>query len=126
MMGSLFYVHVVRRVILAAAFLAVIAAGTSQAATTGKIAGQIVEAESGQPIPGVAVVIDGLRLGATSDPDGRYVIISVPPGTYSVSASLMGYAPVTMTRVLVNIDRTTPVDYELTEATIEVDRKSVV
>jgi hypothetical protein len=126
MMGSLFYVHVVRRVILAAAFLAVIAAGTSQAATTGKIAGQIVEAESGQPIPGVAVVIDGLRLGATSDPDGRYVIISVPPGTYSVSASLMGYAPVTVTRVIVNIDRTTPVDYELTESAIEVEGITVV
>ncbi|HOT35063.1 MAG TPA: carboxypeptidase-like regulatory domain-containing protein, partial [Candidatus Latescibacteria bacterium] len=101
--------------------------GTSlRAGTTGKIAGQVTDRATGQPIPGAAVLIEGLRLGSTTDADGRYFIIGVPPGSYSVKASLLGYAPITREGVIVNIDRTTPADFQLASSAIEVEALTVV
>lgn len=101
--------------------------GTSlRAGTTGKIAGQVTDRATGQPIPGAAVLIEGLRLGSTTDADGRYFIIGVPPGSYSVKASLLGYAPITREGVIVNIDRTTPADFQLVSSAIEVEALTVV
>src|SRR3990172_2479051 len=79
-------------------------AGPLRAATTGKIAGEVRDEASQEPIPGGAVSVEALRLGATTDPDGRYFIIGIPPGTYEVTAALVGYAPVTQIDVVVNID----------------------
>jgi hypothetical protein len=67
-----------------------------------------------------------MRLGATTDADGRYFVIGIPPGTFDVKASLLGYAPITKTGVLVNIDRTTPVDYQLASSAIEVEGLTVL
>jgi len=96
------------------------------AGTTGKLAGQVVDRASGEPIPGVAVTVEGLRLGAATDADGRYFIIGVPPGAYSVRASLVGYTPITKAGVVVNIDRTTPVDFPLEATAIEVQGVTVI
>ncbi len=124
-MGSLMS-SLVRRYVVLSVALAVMAVGASWAATTGKIAGRVTDANSGQPIPGVAVVVDGLRIGATTDSDGNYFVIGIPPGTYSVRAAIIGYTAVTTTRVVVNIERTTRIDYELDESAIEVAGVTVV
>lgn len=99
---------------------------TVRAATTGKVAGEVVDQATGTPIPGAAVTIDALRLGGTTDTDGRYFIIAVPPGEYEVTAGLVGYTPVTQTNVVVNIDRTTPVNFALSASAIEVAGVTVV
>jgi len=106
--------------------LACVLANPLHAATTGKIHGRVTDQASGEPIPGAAVMIEGMRLGGSTDADGLYFIIGVPPGTYSVAASLVGYAPVTKAGVVVNIDRTTPVDFQLQASAIEVQGVTVV
>ncbi|HRS95031.1 MAG TPA: TonB-dependent receptor, partial [Candidatus Latescibacteria bacterium] len=98
---------------------------TSWAALTGKIAGRVSD-QSGNPLPGVAVFIQGRQLGATTDSDGRYFILQVPPGTYTVEASLVGYQSVRLQNVTVNMDRTTEANFSLRESTIEVDAVTVV
>ena len=57
------------------------------AGTTGKVAGVIKDAKSGEVLPGANVVVLGTRLGATTDPDGNYFILNVPPGLLEVQAS---------------------------------------
>ncbi len=89
------------------------------AATTGKIAGTVVD-ENGDPMPGVAVTIEGTRLGATTDANGRYFILRVSPGTYTVRAILIGYRTTAVTDVRVNADLTTEVNFRLAEQTIEM------
>ena len=96
------------------------------AATTGKIAGRVLEGASGAPIPGAGVRVDGLRLGGVTDANGHYFIIGVSPGSHDVTASLVGYAASTTIDVRVNIDRTTPLDFALSEAAIEVEGVVVV
>ena len=94
--------------------------------TTGKIAGRIVEANSGMPVPGATIRIDGTTLGDAADQDGYYSIINVKPGTYTLVASMVGYAALRIENVEVSVDRTTRVNVELTESIIEGEEIVVV
>ena len=107
------------------------------AGITGKIAGKVIDSESGEPLIGANVVIsatirDGREIplenlmGAACDLNGEYFIINVPPGAYVVKASMMGYTSVNKTDVRVRVDYTTPVDFTLTATTIELDEIRVV
>src|SRR2546421_4578553 len=42
-------------------------------------------------MPFANVLVEGPRLGATANLSGEFVIINVPPGTYTVAASAIGY-----------------------------------
>ena len=89
-------------------------------ATTGKIAGTVKDAESGEGLPGANVVLEGTTMGAASNIDGDYFIINIPPGEYAVRVTMMGYAPVVVENVVVRIDRTTTVDLELKAQVLDV------
>ena len=89
------------------------------AGTTGKVAGVIKDAKSGEVLPGANVVVLGTRLGATTDADGNYFILNVPPGLLEVQASMVGYTKVTQTDVRVKIDQTTKLNFTLSEETLE-------
>ena len=67
--------------------------------TTGKIAGTVRDARTGEPLPSVNVVIDGTTLGAATNPDGYFAIINIPPGRYKVTAALVGYKPTSAVNV---------------------------
>jgi hypothetical protein len=79
--------------------------------TTGKLAGRVVDRQSGSPLVGANVTVVGTTLGAAVDVNGRYFILNVPPGVYSVRASVVGYSPVVQTNARVSIDLTTTVDF---------------
>jgi outer membrane cobalamin receptor len=96
------------------------------AGTTGKIAGQVVDADTGEPLTGVNIFIEGTTLGAVTDINGNYYIINIPPGAYSVKASIIGFAAVTQTEVRVNVDHTTPLDFKLKASIIEGEAVTVV
>ncbi len=59
--------------------------------TTGKIAGIIKDAESGEPLPGANIQVEGTVMGAFTDVDGFYVILNIPPGNYTLRASMIGF-----------------------------------
>jgi len=96
------------------------------AGTTGKISGKIVDAETGVPLPGANVVIKGTLMGGATDLDGDYFIINVPPGNYTLTASMMGYETLNKTGVSVSIDRTMTVDFDLKMTVIEGEAVTVV
>ncbi len=90
-------------------------------AQSGKIAGTVIDAATGEALPGVAVAIDGTTQGAITDVDGYYNILNVRPGTYSVRASFIGYTAQVLSDVRVNIDLTTEVNFTLQEETVGLD-----
>ena len=93
---------------------------------TGKIAGRVLEAGTELALPGVNVVIVGTSIGGVTDADGYYHILNVPPGTYSVQASFIGFATVITQNVRVVQDQTTTVNFDLREETIEGEEVVVV
>ena len=63
-------------------------AGTAQAAT---LSGFVTDADNGEALTRVAIVVEGLQLGAVSNNSGYYAVVQVPAGTHVVSASHAGY-----------------------------------
>jgi outer membrane receptor protein involved in Fe transport len=91
------------------------------AGITGKISGKVIDTESGEPIPGASIRIEGTTLGHMAMPDGSYFIISISPGEYSVTASCIGYISMTVKGVGVMSDRTTEVNFKLKASAIEME-----
>lgn len=100
------------------------------AGETGKIAGEITDQQTGEPLAGANVIVSAVwqgdreipldkLIGAMTDMDGQYFILNVRPGYYSVKISYMGYTPQIKTKVQVKIDRTTQVDFKMEAAAIE-------
>jgi hypothetical protein len=106
-----------------------LAAGTispALAQTTGKIVGTVTDASSGETLPGVNIVIAGTTQGSATGPDGYYFILNVRPGRYSLQASFIGFAPVTVEDVLVQVDNTTEIDFVLREEVFEGEEVVIV
>ncbi len=90
------------------------------AGTTGKIAGKVTDSKTKEGIPSAVVTIVGTTLGAATDFEGNYVIVNLPPGTYSVSISYIGYQPTRVNNVGVNVDFTTTLNIQLRESAVEL------
>jgi len=85
----------------------------SLAQATGKIAGRVLDAATGQPLPFASVVVLGTTLGATALGDGSFVINKVPVGTHSVRAMMMGFDTATKADVAVDADKTATMEFSL-------------
>ena len=94
--------------------------------TTGKIAGTVKDQETGDPLPGANVIIEGTNRGAATDPEGRFLIINVTPGTYNLKIQMMGYAPALVTDIRVFSDRTRTINVDLSMMVIEGQEVVVV
>ncbi len=99
--------------ILTMGLILLLAASSASALQTGKIVGQVVDAESKEPLIGANVVVLGTKRGASTDLEGYYFILNMPPGEYTVEASVIGYQNVQFTDVRVSEGRTSTVDFEL-------------
>ena len=88
----------VTRLLFAVAFACVgIALGAVHNPLVAQIAGEritgTVMTQGAQPVPDARVTVVGTNLGAVSGSDGRYAIAGVAPGSYTVRAQRIGYAP---------------------------------
>jgi len=88
------------------------------AANTGKIDGTVVDAETGDPLYGANIVIDGTSQGAAADADGYFYIINVDPGQYTLLVSMVGYKTIRKEQVNVGIDRTTTLKFTMQPTSI--------
>ncbi len=93
----------------------------SYAGTTGKLAGFIKDKNSGEPLPGVNIIIQGTTMGAATDADGQYYIVNIPVGKYTVEVSMIGYQKLIIKNVSISADITTKLDLKLTEASLELE-----
>lgn len=96
------------------------------AGETGKISGYITDESTGEPLIGANIIIEDTYLGAAADIDGYYYIINVPPGKYVMKASFMGHNPIKVTNVIVNVDKTTKIDIQLSSESITLNEEVVV
>jgi hypothetical protein len=101
---------------------------------SGKITGRVIDRETREPLPSANVMIthmilsDGTEVpldrpvGAGTDASGYYFILNVPPGTYILKVSMVGYAPIVEKFIRVDLDRTITVNFELTSSAVEMEQ----
>ena len=99
-----------------------IAASTAiSAKDAGKISGRVIDAVSGQPLPGANVVLQNTLLGASADDGGRYIIPNVPVGTWEIVVSYISYSPL-KTMITVEKDSVYTLDFSLKSSAILFDQ----
>lgn len=78
----------------------------------GKIRGKVIDADTGEPLIGANVFIPGTYVGAATDVSGEFIMI-VPPGTYNLQASYVGYSTITVSNVKVTPDTTIIINIQI-------------
>jgi len=96
------------------------------AGTTGKLAGKVIDEGSGEPLPGVNILLEETTLGASADEDGQFFILNIPPGIYTIQAVYVGYTTKIVKNVEINVDRTTSLDISMEETVLEQSESIVV
>jgi outer membrane receptor protein involved in Fe transport len=92
----------------------------AQTSTTGSIEGTVTD-PNGAAVKGATVTVTSPNLispqTATTKDDGRFQILSLPPGTYKVAIEAQGFAKYESGDVAVNLGRTSSADASLQLAT---------
>ncbi|MBM4168688.1 MAG: hypothetical protein FJ215_05975 [Ignavibacteria bacterium] len=86
----------------------------------GLIVGTVRDQETHVPLGGANVRIVGSNIGAATATSGAFRIEGIPPGTYVVRASMVGYADVLKTDVVVTSGRGTQLMIELSQIALEL------
>ena len=60
-------------------------------ATTGTLDGRVVDAATGESLPGASVYLVDARVGAVADLDGGFAIENLPAGRYTARVTYVGY-----------------------------------
>ena len=109
---------------LAAACVIVLSAtllhGLVLAQVRGRIVGKVTDASTGEYLPGANVWLEGTTLGAATDREGVYRIYNVPPGTYTLRASYIGYEDFSTTVTVSVSQRVVTRDIALQVSAVEV------
>lgn len=116
---------IINRILIAVTFLLVLNIGAF-AGNTGKIAGRVFDKQTGDPLAGVNIIIKGKNLGASTDEEGFYYILQIPPGKYDLEASYIGYHTMTVKKVRVQVDLTTNINFEMLVEALEADVIEVI
>ncbi|MBD3226393.1 MAG: TonB-dependent receptor plug domain-containing protein [Caldithrix sp.] len=107
-------------------FLIVLVSTSLFAGNTGKIVGRVIDKSTGEPLPGANVIVKDTQLGASTDLNGEFFIINVPPGTYTVECMMVGYQTIRYEDVKIQSDQTTGLDFKMSEQTLEMDEEITV
>lgn len=88
----------INKLLTLAAFLLL---STMLFAQTGKVSGKVIDAETNNPVVAASVVLEGagLNKGTSTDAEGRFFLVLEENKKYTITISVVGYAPKTLTDV---------------------------
>jgi hypothetical protein len=87
---------------------------------TGRVTGQITSAQTMRPLDGAQVSIEGTGMGGLANAQGRYLLLNVAPGTYTIRTTIIGYATARQ-QVTVVAGEVATVDFQLAETALSLD-----
>jgi iron complex outermembrane receptor protein len=101
----------------ALAGLAALAPRALPAQAGGSVAGTVTAAPSGEPLEGVRIAVGGTSRAAVTNPRGEYRIAELPPGDYTITATMIGREPARRAAA-VRAGATTTADFALRQGSL--------
>jgi Fe(3+) dicitrate transport protein len=98
---------------------------TIQTAEKGAIAGKVLDRQTGDPLMGANVYIQGASAGSATNATGAFLIGDIPPGEYYIICSYLGYYE-SRTRVTVSSGDTVSLRFELTSRHLNIPMVEIV
>jgi hypothetical protein len=106
-------------------------------AAGGKLTGRILEKGNKNPVIYANITLTHviqqgrevslpMPMGAVSDMEGYYVVLNIPPGEYTVRASMVGYQSVILKEVRIDADRTILQNFTLEIGSVELQEVVVI
>lgn len=98
-------------------------------AQVGRLQGVVVDKDTGEPIPFANIILEngGTQVGgASSDFDGNYDINPIPPGTYDLKATFVGYNTFVMKGIVIPANKITFQDVRMSMQTEMLDAVEIV
>jgi len=92
---------------------------------TGSIKGLIEDSETGEPLIGATVLIQGTTKGAVTDIDGNYIIKEVVAGTYNLVISYVSYEQQVL-RIEIAKNAVNELNISLVPSSVVVDSVNII
>ena len=109
------------RVLTALGIMLALSLDPAEASSGGKISGVVKDAASGKELPHANIVVVDTELETEADEKGRFFILNLRAGTYTLKATHIGYAHYTVEEVRVSAGLSTRIAVELTSSDIQVE-----
>ena len=87
------------------------------------VSGTVTDASTGEALAGANVVVSGTSMGAAATADGSYSISNVPAGSYTITASVIGYADGSQS---VNVSGDATVNFSLNVSALELSAVEIL
>lgn len=84
-----------------------------RAQNTGTLNGTVKDKLTQEALIGVTIRLDGADLGGVTDLGGNFRIAGIPPGSYNIVASYLGYSPHTKYNVVITTGNANQLNFEL-------------
>ncbi len=97
----------------------VFAVFSAQATGITGIQGRVVDQSTGEPLAGATVIIDAYELELSTDENGYFRYLGLPPGSYQIVVRLLGYNSLVLSEVWVSPGEVTQLNLALTSGSID-------
>ncbi|MXV96475.1 MAG: TonB-dependent receptor plug domain-containing protein [Gemmatimonadetes bacterium] len=84
------------------------------------VSGTVRDAATMAPLAGAQMLIEGTNFGGLTTAEGRFLILNIPPGTYTLRATFIGYGPVAHEFTVAD-GGTAELDFELAASALALD-----
>ena len=88
------------------------------AGTTGKLRGLVKDADTGEPLIGCNIILEGTYIGISSNEKGEFIVLNIPPNSYTVRFEMIGYKKLLQKGVSISSDKTTHIDANMESSVI--------
>jgi iron complex outermembrane receptor protein len=104
------------------AVLLLCALAQTASALNGSVAGRVTSRGDGERLVGATVFLQGTSHGSTTNARGEYRLADVPPGTYALVVSMVGYQRETRPGTVVEDGKETAVNVSLMQTPVQTEQ----
>jgi hypothetical protein len=87
---------------------------------TGALTGFVIDASSGESLPGVNLAIRNTKLGTVSDKEGKFYLQNIPAGSYTLEVNYIGFNTIS-TRLPILNKKISMLNIPMYESALELD-----